>query len=216
MPNEDTVDTSDLLRRAWEAVKESGVPESMQEVAFSEAVADLRYGKGSKRPKSRSGHTQAKKVRTEISTKAAAPSEADSSEVDEAGFFAALSKESGVDEKDLRDVLSISGATVNVTPPSRELGSNTSEQAKTVIAIVAGARSFGLGERPVEAKAVRAELDRKRCYQPKKFAARHLGGLRGFNFGARPTEIVTTSKWVGEFTAAVHRALGGTTASDET
>lgn len=92
--------------------------------------------------------------------------------------------------------------------PTRELGSSTAEQAKTVIPLVAGARSFGLGERPVDARAIRAELTRKNCYQERKFAERHLGPLRGFNAGANPQQIVTTSKWVEEFTAAVNRVLG--------
>jgi hypothetical protein len=128
--------------------------------------------------------------------------------IDEETFFAQLATESGVDEKDLRDVLTLSGDSVLVTPATRQLGSSTAEQAKTVIPLVASARCFGLGERPVDAKAVRAELARKNCYQERKFAERHLGPLRGFNAGANSQQIVTTSRWVEEFTAAVNRALG--------
>ncbi|HVH50793.1 MAG TPA: hypothetical protein VM690_01500 [Gaiellaceae bacterium] len=213
------METSELLKRAWKAVEDSGVPESIQEAAFHEAVADLRPARldspvfasslGGDRParKPRPRKPSAPKTTTPKA------GEAVGSVVDESAFFAQLADESGLDEKDLRDVLSVAGDNVLVTPPTRMLGSNTSEQAKTVIALVAGARAFGLAERPVDAKAVRAELNRKRCFQSRKFAERHLGPLHGFNAGADSTQIVTTSRWVGEFTAAVNQALGR--ASDE-
>jgi hypothetical protein len=219
MTDDDVVETSELLRRAWEAVERSGVPESMQQAAFREAVEDIRGG-GAPAPAATGGTAQspgkAKRRRSPSSTDAAMAAGARSDPaIDEATFFAQLSHESGVDENDLRDVISLSGETVHVTPPTRQLGSNTADQAKTVIPLVAGARSFGLGERPVNSKAVRAELDRKGCYQPRKFSERHLGPLRGFNAGASPAEIVTTSRWVDEFKAAVDRALGRTTEDAE-
>ncbi len=110
-------------------------------------------------------------------------------------------------ERDLRDVLQLTAdGKVHVNPPSRKLGSSLSDQARTVIALVASARSKGLGEQPVKADAVRDELRRKHCYDPNNFSARHLGPLRGFNAGATRTEIVLTTKWVDDFKAAVNQA----------
>jgi hypothetical protein len=213
------LETSELLRSAWEAVERSGVPESVQEAAFKEAVADIRLGGTlAVTPSGAAEQAAGKRKRRSLSSVTSGATAGDShraAPIDASTFFAQLSAESGVDENDLRDVLSLSGETVYVTVPTRELGSNTAEQAKTVIALVAGAYSFGLGERPVLAKAVRTELTRKNCYQGKKFAERHLGPLRGFNFGAGPTEIVTTSKWVDDFAAAVNRALGRTAGAGE-
>ena len=97
---------------------------------------------------------------------------------------------------------------MHVTPPTRKLGASKSEQAKTVIALVAGGRAFGLGERPINATAVRDEVKRKNCYDQANYATKHLGALDGFNRGGSSAEIVTTSKWVGEFAAAVAQALG--------
>jgi hypothetical protein len=206
------MDTSELLRRAWQAVEDSGVPESMQEAAFREAVADIRLGSAPApvaTASARQAAGQRKGRKPSLATTTPSPGEGDRpTPVNEETFFAQLSNESGVDEGDLRDVLALSGETVLVTPPTRQLGSNAAEQAKTVIPLVAAARSFGLGERPVDARAVRAELDRKNCYQERKFAERHLGPLRGFNAGANPSQIVTTSRWVEEFTASVNRVLG--------
>jgi hypothetical protein len=44
------METSELLRQAWKAVKESQVPESMQEAAFHEAVEHLRSAEGAAAP----------------------------------------------------------------------------------------------------------------------------------------------------------------------
>jgi hypothetical protein len=206
------MDTSQLLKKAWEAVEKSGVPESLQEVAFREAVENLRTGDtpASDAAGASRGKTKRTGPRKPSSQTRGQRSEDSGTPVDEATFFSRLSEESGVDEGDLRDVLSLSGRNVHVTQPTRNLGSNTSEQARTVIAVVAGARAFGLDERPVDADAVRAELKRKKCFDSGNFAAIHLGKLDGFNAGADRTEIVTTSKWISEFSAAVERALGRT------
>jgi hypothetical protein len=212
------MDTSQLLQEAWKAVEESGVPESLQEVAFREAVEHLRSGEASV---SGSGGRKGQAGDRAAGRKAPSPKKKDKPDgdggiaPDEATFFSQLSEESGVEENDLRDVLNLSGSKVSVTPPTRKLGSNTSEQARTVIALVAGARSFGLLERPVDADAVRTELGRKGCYDPANFAAYHLGPLEGFNAGSDRTQIVTTSKWMKDFSAAVDQALGRSTDNGE-
>lgn len=222
MADEGLMKTSELLRRAWEAVQESGVPESIQAAAFAAAAAHERQLAADVRPderpapRSRNGRKGGKrKQQTSASLTTADAIDDQPAAVDEGAFFAKLSSESSVDESDLRDVLSLSNGTVHVTPPTRKLGTSTTEQARHVIALVAGARSFGLGERPVDADAVRTELDRKRCYQRNHFAERHLGALRGFNAGANQSEIVTTSKWVDEFAAAVNFALSRTSNDGE-
>lgn len=209
------MDTSELLRRAWEAVEKSGVPESLHEAAFREAVEDIRAteGGGSSSGTQGAGASgRAPRGRRKSSSKPKGSSKATSAEktapdVDEDTFFANLSHQSGVSEADLRDVLSLSGGNVHITQPTRKLGSTRADQAKISIALVAGGRAFGLDERPVDANAVRRELERKGCYDPNNFAVKHLGPLRGFNAGANRTQIVTTSNWVKEFTDAIEQAL---------
>jgi hypothetical protein len=142
-----------------------------------------------------------------------APQRAEASGGQHDGFFARLAHESGVSETDLRDVLSFAAdGKVSATPATRRLGTRTAEQARTVIALVASARGIGLGEDPVNAEQVRAEVKRKGCYDPKNFA-NHLGALNGFNSGANRNQIVLTSKWLDEFKAAVQKARGGTGAT---
>jgi hypothetical protein len=135
---------------------------------------------------------------------------------DESTFFAQIADESGVGEKELRDVLRLTkGGEVEVVPPTRKLGLSKADQAKTVIVLVAGARALGLGEDPVDADAVRKEAKRKRCFDQNNFAAKALSPLDGFNAGSNRNEIVLGSKWVGEFKAVVDKVRGAKAAGSE-
>jgi hypothetical protein len=130
---------------------------------------------------------------------------------DEATFFSRLADESGVSETDLRDILKLApDGTINVTPPTRTLGGSKAEQARTVVAIVAPARRFALQENPVSSEALRRECQRKNCFDTANFASTVIGRLDGVNYGGSRAEIVVTSKWVDEFTAAVNQAHGRT------
>jgi hypothetical protein len=202
------LEADEILKRAWEAVKASGVPEPLQEVAFREAVQILQAGEAGTpaapdKPKPKAKSKAGGKGGT-------APEPGLSSDIpDEDTFFSQLTHESGVDEGDLRDVLNYTtDGKVQVTPPTKDLGKSVAQQARTVISLVTGARSKGLGEKPIDAGAVRQELERKHCYQQNNFSNEHLGRLKGYNAGSDSSEIVTTSKWVDDFVAAINQAHG--------
>ena len=72
---------------------------------------------------------------------------------------------------------------------------------------MAGARHAGLAEKPINGEAVRAEVERERCYQVSNYAVHHLGRLKGFNAGASTKELVTTAKWIEEFSTAINAVL---------
>lgn len=176
------VNANELLKRAWEAVKQSGIPESLYETAFREAVEELRAmdGGGSSAGTRSPGTPRGGRGKPASRPRATAPAATDeetATSVDENAFFATLAHESGVAETNLRDVLSLSGSNVHVTPATRVLGASKAQQARTTIALVAGARAFGLGERPIDAEAVRAEVKRKHAYDEANYAAKHE--LRG-------------------------------------
>lgn len=195
----------DILSEAWKSVEKSGVPEALHEAAFKEALAFLREGGVSKAATSRQHQSSGRRKSGERSEPLAPNAELPS----EAEFFTELAKESGVSERDLRDVLQLTkNGTVHVTPATKDLGSNLAEQARTVVALVANARAIGLRESPVNADAVRAEVSRKRCMDSGNFSATVVGRLKGVNRGASNKEFVTTSRWVDEFRAAVDQALG--------
>lgn len=217
------MEVEELLAKAWAAVEKSGVPKEVREIAFKEAVSFLR-GAGSVKAEERGvqdapplGEPAAKRSASpkRSAKRAAVASEARATlNVDEDEFFARLASESGAEETDLRDILNLlADGTVQVIPPTRKLGSSAAQQARTVIALVAGARAYGLGEKPVSDASVRAELQRKNCWQRSNYAASHLGTMLGFN-AAGQGEILLNSKWVGEFVAAVNQAHGRKPDSD--
>lgn len=206
------VDVDELIQRAWEAVKKANVPEPVQGLAFKEATDFLRddngdpgAGKGSpeRRPRKRA------RAKGTAGKSRAPEGEGETANVDEAEFFQTLASESGVAENRLRDCLQLtSSGTVHVNPPTRQLGDSRRAQAQTVIALVAGARSRGLGENPVNAEAVHAEIKRKHAWDKNNFSNKHLGPMKGFNGGSDRTQIVLTSKWEDEFKAAIDFVLG--------
>jgi hypothetical protein len=210
------VDADDLLKKAWKAVEKSGIPEPLQQVAFQEAVAFLR-SEGTAEPRNGERVSTPARARATQQAKPGKPSTGRSGErvaVDESTFFRQLADESGMPEADLRDILTLgTNGDVHVTPPTRRLGTSIATQARTVIALVAGARSKGLGERPVNAEAVRNEAHRKGCYDKNNFA-NHLRPMNGFNAGASKAEIVPTSRWLDDFRTAVNQVHGRTTTAD--
>lgn len=204
------MNVDELLAEAWSAVKKSGVPEALQPVAFKEAVDFLRSGNG--HGTSPATPSRRRGVRKPPSSGKDVPDLIP----DEAEFFKQLANESGLPEPDLRDILHLTAdGKVQVTPPTKDLGTSAAEQAKTVVALVASARSKGLAEKPVNAEAVRREVERKHCYQANNFASKHLGPMKGFNAGSNKDEILVTSRWLEEFRAAVGKAHGRTAADDE-
>jgi hypothetical protein len=194
------MNVDDLLARAWSAVEKARVPPELQELAFKEALSFLRESDGA--PSGRGA------VERPAPTGGAAETADAANGPEASGIFARLAHESGVPETDLSDVLGLGGdSKISVTPATRKLGTTKAEQARNVIALVASARAFGLGEDPVSAELVRAEVKRKGCYDSKNFA-NHLGALNGFNLGGNRSQIVLTSKWLDEFKAAVAKAQG--------
>lgn len=207
-----------ILKQAWEAVEKSGVPESLREVAFREAVQMLRGGESAApgtggleggTPTTRQV-ARSKTKATRGSSKEATQTHATADPLpDEDTFFSQLADESGATEQDLRDILQLTTeGEVLVTQPTKDLGSSIAEQARTVVALVASARGVGLGERPVNADAVRKECQRKRCFDTDNFASTVVARLKGFNAGKNRSQLVLTSKWTDDFDAAVKKALG--------
>ncbi len=218
------MEPDEILNKAWEAVQASGVPESIQEAAFREAVAILRddVSEGAQRkptgpPATRTRNRGEKPgPKTAPKRRRSQPMDTAIQVPDAATLFAELAHESGVDETDLRDILNVGAdGTINVTPPTRTLGGSKAEQARTVVALVAPARLIGLKEDPVNAEALRRECQRKNCFDSGNFGATVIGRLDSVNYGGNKAEVVLTSKWVGEFKVAVDRAHGRGRESDK-
>jgi hypothetical protein len=198
------MDVEELLSRAWSAVEKAGIPDELHELAFKEAINFLLASTATPPAAGSQPHPA-----SPAEGSPARPPESPGARADEDTFFSKLTHESGEPESDLRDILNLTAdGKVHVIPPTKDLGTSVTQQARTVIALVAGARSKGLDEKPVNAEEVRAELKRKQCYDKNNFSNSHLGSMKGFNAGANRNELLLTSKWVDDFKVAVAKAHG--------
>lgn len=202
------MDVDEFIAKAWRAVEKAGIPEAAQAVAFKEAAGFLAGDGESDRTKpaddrKRSGRANRKPVQQ-------AKENGDAPVVDDTdAFFAQLADEAGVDEAKLRDVLQLKGGTIHVLPATRKFGDTRANQARQIVALVAGAYAHGLDKSPVDAVAVREEVKRKRCFDSANFAAQ-LKSMEGYSQGLNRNEIVAGSKWLGEFQRAMKLATGET------
>jgi hypothetical protein len=203
------VTVEELLQRAWIAVEQADLPESLQELALKEAIDYLRSGENhDPSPPRRQSASRTSPAKRSASHKGRNADEPPDELPDETTFFSQLASESGVDEKILRNVLQLKGGAVHVIPPTRKLGDSKAKQTRRVIALVAGAYAHGLDRSPVDAEVVRTEAKRKRCFDTANFAAT-LKKLKGFSQGSSRSEIMVGSKWLEEFSEAVQMATEG-------
>lgn len=196
-----------MLKKAWESVEASGVPEALHEVAFREAIQYLK--------EQEMGHAAAVEARpTGVAGKSGDTPDPKPPRGAGSGFFDTLASESGVAVDLLKGVLEYDeeAESVQVIPPPRMLGSTKSQQTRSVVALVAGARHGGLGEDPVPGPTVRDECRRKRCYDENNFSG-YVGQMACFNLHNR--NIKPTARWPEEFEEAIHRALGSTSDGQE-
>ena len=110
------MDTADLLKKAWLAVEQSGVPPELFESAFSTAIDHLQSELGAKRP-ANDGHKSP--VASDQTISSTEPQDVDA-------ILARLASESGVKEAEIREVLFLDpDGTVAILTPGRELGEST-------------------------------------------------------------------------------------------
>lgn len=213
------MDVNELMKKAWHSVEQAGIPEALQGEAFKEAVAYLRAAEEQEGADGKGGApestTQLSKPRKQSGKRGgsrpggrAQKKENETKNLpDRDSFFATLARESGIDEQVLKDVLQFTDeGDIHVLPPTKDLGKSKAAQARTVIALVAGARAHGLGEDPVDDAPVRAAMKNKRCYDKTNFSF-HLRPLKGFN--SNPSGgLVLSSKWVSDFATAIAVSTG--------
>jgi hypothetical protein len=203
------MDTNDLLKKAWEAVTTSGVPDHLHEIAFREALAHLRSQASATAPSVDQGQAGSFSPQGEAVAGEAAAKPRESSHEDD-GFYSRLANETGVDEEDLRHVLEIRGEgddqAIQVTQPARLLGKTKADQVRTVVALVGGARRVGFDEDPVSAQAVRDECRRKGCLDDN--FSKHIDRMTGFTLADRTRLRLSGTKWIGDFKTAVGKLTG--------
>jgi hypothetical protein len=199
------MDAAEALKKAWSAVEESGVPETMHEAAFKEVLRSLLGAAPAARPASgASDRPAAKPPRPGAET--ADPEDGP----EESAVIAAVASETGVPADKLERLFHIDEGVVKLIPGQGSLGSSTAEKARAIAQVVTVVRAVGMSEPSTAYDAVRDECKRKHCYDGKNFASLHMGTVPGFvtkgDGGSRRLEM--KGGGLASFPALVDKILG--------
>lgn len=174
------MEVSEVLKKAWSAVADADLPESIQTVAFREAVRLL-----SPQPYLAAPPFQPPRSSGGRGGGSGTPSAGDgngepgSSAVAEAELYDKVAQHTGVDRDRLERLIHLDGDVVRVSLPGIKLGRNNADKTRAVAQILTIARGFGLEEDGTLLEVVRSEVQRLKCYDSANFAS-HLGKLTGF------------------------------------
>lgn len=213
-----------LLKKAWEAVVESGVPTDMQDAAFKAAIDHLsmpKRGGDSSAPAPADEPSPVDKTATATKKRTTSKKQSGSanagsspgavlSQVPDADvFFEAVAKETGVREQDLRDVFHIADGVLQLKVAGKDLGGNNKAATMTVTALLAGAVFAGTDHESLPISEIHDACRAKRCHGGKN-ASRYVKATPTFaSIGNGPSSSLThRSGWQGEFARAVAAALG--------
>ncbi|MDR6120293.1 hypothetical protein QE370_003477 [Aeromicrobium sp. SORGH_AS981] len=164
---------SDLLRKAHEAVTESGVPEEYRLVAFREAIRFLA-------PQStvapRAAATGA--PRPVSASETAREGEADFG-VSEAQMYDRVVSQTDADRDKLELLVHLDEDGPRIDIAGIKLGKTNAERTRAVAKILTIVRGFGLDEDATDLDVVRRECARLKVYDQGNFSS-HVSKLDGF------------------------------------
>jgi hypothetical protein len=175
------MEVSEVLKEAWAAVEAASLPDSIQPVAFREAVRLLSPAKYPAPPLSQTpppGYLRG------ASHGGVGPTGDGGSEnvglaVSEDEIYAKVVEHTGVDRDKLEQVVHLDGDSLKVSIPGIRLGKNNAEKTRAVAQILTVVRGFGLDESETAIEVIRAEVSRLKCYDSANFSS-HLSKLSGF------------------------------------
>ena len=133
-----------MIKQAWQAVVDSGVPEEIQGEAFKAAVPDIRgtalvaplpnvKGGGDAKRKKKSAAVRPSGKSSQNSS----PSKSVLNDVGDADeFFARIAHETDVVEQDLRDLFHVESGALELKLASKDLGDNNKAKTVTVACLL--------------------------------------------------------------------------------
>jgi hypothetical protein len=170
---------SKTLKQAYEAVVTAGIPEHLQEVAFSGALKMLSpdapafiapptviapVGSGT-------GGTATASATTEGTDGAPAVSESE--------MYDRVVAHTGAARSKIEALVHTDEGVPTISIPGLKLGKNNAEKTRRIAAILTIVRGFGLGENETPVEAVRAEATRLKCYDSANFSS-YLAKVEGY------------------------------------
>lgn len=168
-----------VLSDAWEAVKGSGVPESLHAVAFEQAVR-LIVGpippiQAPESLGSATGNTGKKASSTHTAPTSNAREEP---AVDSDEFFAKFAAESAIDEEKLRTVYMVKNGQVRLGLTKRALGDSEAAKNRTVAMLMIASEWYVGGKQELLFGEVR-EVAKTMGYEPSRNLSKHLDSVPG-------------------------------------
>jgi len=178
---------SDVIAEAWKAVKDAGVPESLQEVAFKEAMSVLTAGTSLANAKpAADGAAALTAPKPKPKPKPKARRETTEEEVigtvlPDDDLFDKFSTETGIPRQELEEVFYFDGGKPILNGPARRLGSNLASQARTVAIAITAAYHYALDVRDVPAAKISDECKRLKCWDTDNFST-YIAKEKAVNF----------------------------------
>jgi hypothetical protein len=176
------MEVSEMLKKAWTAVEDAGLPDNIHEVAFREAMRVMVPATGA--PVAVSPRAGKPGGSGSGGSRAGGPGGGSSSNdgaisVTEDEIYAKVVAQTSVDRGKLEEVVHLDDDVLKVSLPGIRLGKNNAEKTRAVAQILTIVRGFGLDEAETSVEFVRAEAVRLKCYDSPNFST-HLGKLNGY------------------------------------
>lgn len=205
------MEASEVLKKAWSAVEEAGLPEKIHEMAFREAVrlmvptpsapaaAAPRAGK----PNGNGG------VGTGGSAGRGSNGEGQIN-VSEEELYSKVVAQAEVDRDKLEQVVHLDDDGPRVSIPGLKLGKNNAERARAVAQILTITRGFGMAENGTSLEIIRTECDRLKVYDSANFSS-HMKALNGYliNGTGQNRRLRAKGPGIEAFPGLVDSLLGG-------
>lgn len=173
------MEVSALLKKAWSAVEDAGLPDEIQPLAFREAVRLLSPVAGAQGG-ARSGGG---KPGGDGGNKGAANGDSNDGQgavvVTEDEIYDRVATQAGIDRHKLEGLVHLDDDGLRISLPGLKLGKTNSDRARAVAQILTITRGFGLAESETSLEVIRTECDRLKVYDSANFSA-HIKGLSGY------------------------------------
>jgi hypothetical protein len=212
---------SDMVAEAWKAVKDAGIPEPLQEVAFKEAMAVLagrpvsgpskqrvqEAGRGSRPNRPTAGAKAGTRARPK---REPATNDVIGTVLPDDELFDKFSDETAIPRHALEEVFYFDGGKPILNGPARQLGDNVAAQARAVAVALTAAYHYALDVRDVPASKIADECKRLKCWDTDNFSA-YISKEKAINYvGPRGKKVfrVKQPDTVEGLTLVVNRIRG--------
>lgn len=173
------MDVSEILKKAWKAVEDAGVPTQVEEVAFREAVRLLSPASAAPPTAARqTGPTEARRAAAAGGRERKVENGA-TTKVSDEELYEQVAGHTGVEKGKLERVVHMEDGVPQVALTRVQLGSSNAKRAQAVAQVVAVARALTLREAEPPLDAIREECERLRVYDPGNFSTQ-MRALDGF------------------------------------